>query len=470
MDRSSSRNNVVLAAIIGGAIALGCGVPGWYWWCAGIWTLLFFLAVTNMASAIGAVLVIYPLGLWIRNSGAGSVVLAGSSSIELTILVVGWMMQLSQRRMALPRGRDITAMIVFVACGVVMFPITGSLLNGFLGFRSMVWPLMFYIIVRSEVSTFPASLRRILHFVVLSVALVSALNLMWYFDRLGVAALGAEGTLAREGGGRVVFGIMFDRMNSIIGGGPSSAGVFCAAGMLLCVGLTVKPRVGTVRRLLLLLCGVMCAYAAFLSLSRSVVVMIMVGALLYVISSELSYSIKAGGLTVAGVVAATMVFGESFAGMSLIDAIASNAVMWISALPRGLGAIVGGGLTAPGGMLVYQQADNQYVDAGWVTIWAQMGLTGLVSILVWVWAVCASYFRTVRMIKRHAAPMTWRHEAQVAGVVAMAMLLGSAHTAIIMRYGSDVIFMALAGVAVSAWQIIQRHSVQGDVPQEMATA
>lgn len=428
-------------------VLLGFNAPGPYIiYYSIIICCVFIASVTALDTAIALVLVLNPFALFIRNAAPESVILAGARMEWLIILCFGSLALFGNRRLSLPRGADVFWLLLFLFYGLIMIFVSGSIVQGLLGFRSVVVPALFYLLVRTALITKPNAAVTIVNYAIVSCLLFSILQLAWYYNLFDMGVLQHGGIIA-EGGGRKILGYHFERMTSLISGGPANLSIFLGSGFLLSLGvLFSKVKNRTCVNMLLIAGASLTGLAAFLTLSRSVVVLIMISLVCFTGAKVMR---KVGSLVwifFFGILLVGVVFGTAFAGTSLIRTIKVDAIMWTKAVPSGFSALAGSGLTASGGQLVTRHREYNLVDAGFVGIWNMMGIPGLLSILIWC-GLIVYYFQETRSTKYKKILLQRNHiYSMIAGSVAIGMLASSAHTAIMMRLGSDFFFYALAGI------------------------
>ena len=458
MGRSYSRQSTnlnlgignLLVVVVGAASALlmawDIGIP--YYCLFGISCLcLFYLSLANTTAAICLFMFLCPLMFLVRNLAPNDIVLAGVTSIWVFILTLGWGVLLLQGRARFPSGPDVTALGVFVAYAFVMAMISVSVLDIFLGLRSLVVPIAVFFIVRGVVAQKPSAGYPILISILISTAIMAIISYAWYMEYLKLGKLFSEGIIA-GGGGRFVLGHYFERMDSLIGGGPSNVGIFFGVGTIICMALEVGKRIPLWKKAIFLVLGMIAAYAAFLSLSRSTIVLIMVSLMALLLSATTYKTAKVLMLSAVGVLTVGVVFGTSFSNATLLTVISRDAIQWIQAIPTDFGMIVGNGLTASGGNLVGGQQATIFIDDGWPGIWRMLGLPGALSILTFCWLLVYNYYRLAKT--RTINPKCYA-TGIIAGIAALGLLFGSAHTAIIIRPVTCMVFYTLAAIMFSIY-------------------
>jgi hypothetical protein len=453
---------VVLMFVALAAVCVsGLGLAGWPIWLGVTCLVMLILAVTDLTAAICLFLLLNPLALWMRTANPAALVLSGANSIWLTILIGGWLWQVGARQMTFPRGTDVLALVVFIAYGLAITPKSGSFLEAFLGFRSLIYPAFFYLMMRSLVTANPQGVQRLFKYLLLSCLLLAILQILYYYDYIAATTFRHASTLALEGGGRYVLGHYFERMHSLMGGGPSNAGIFLTAGLCLAVAVMADRSRAMLGKIPVFGVALFLAYAAFLSLSRSCIVVLLVGSVFFMFAAGLPSSFRIASLVLVCVLVVGTVFGGALSGESIIQAVRADAYTWVTRIPSGVRLIFGGGLTAPGGGTLGSEfaVYAAYTDAGWVAIWAQMGLPGLISMLVWVVALAVAYVRLAGKKSLGVLPPQTRHYALAVGAIAMSLVFGSPHTAAIMRVGTDILFYGMAAITVSICRIARDQEV-----------
>ncbi len=440
------------------ALSMILGVPFPYYLFFGITCFcMFFLAVVDITAAICLFLLLNPLMFLIRNAAPGDILLSGARSIWMCCLLLGWGLSLLQNRAHFPKGPDIIALSVFCSYAFVMAVAASSLIDSFLGIRSVIMPIALYFVVKGVVTKAPDAGYRVLLSAVFSTVITAVFSYFWYYGYLDARIFNYGGTIS-GGGGRTVLGYHFERMTSLIGGGPSNIGIFLGAGTIMCLALAARKHVSIGRRVIFLGLGTITGCASFFSLSRSVVLLVMVSltALLFVAAIH-----RITKIILVSVVASLIfgvVVGTSFAGVTLFSVVNRNAVTWERAIPSGLQLFTGGGLKAPGGgivsadgvALIRESPSAIFVDGGWPSIWGMMGLPGIISMLLFCWLLALAYYR---LCSWRALGVKHYTTGVVSGSTALGLLIASTHTAVIIRPATDILFYALAAVMSSVYSL-----------------
>lgn len=458
------RGRLFMIIALVAAVLLAMGAPGWFLYLGLMASCFFYLAVVDCLSAVCLFLLLSPFYLVIRNAAPFSVVLSGARSIWLFVMVLGWLLSVARGDCRFPKGSDITVLLMFMGLGLVMSVVTGSLFEGFLGFRAMIAPAFIYPIARSLILKRPHMGRVILRYVVIACFMLAILQFFWYKGMLDVHIVKHEG-IVTGGGGRTIFGIHFERMTSLVGGGASNLAIYCGAGMLIGATMALQKDQHLLARIILIATAIVTGIACFLALSRSMVLLLMAAILFYMFTPGAFKMGKMYCVVVGVLLLVTTVFGTVFHGETLIKTIKDDLFAWTIALPKGASAILGKGITVPGGTILREVAWHPYADAGWVAIWAKMGIAGLLLILTWLGLVVCAYFRLARS-RTAMLPHRYWVAGVIAGVIALALAVGSAHTTVIMRNSTCTVFFVLAGTMVTLSRINSGLEEDSWGPQE----
>lgn len=409
---------------------------------------LLYLARTNITEAICLFLLMNPFLFLARNSAPSAVLLAGSREIWVFTIAIVWSSSLLSGKARWPTGLDMKALVFFLVYAMMMTVFSDSLLDALLGIRSLAVPIVFYIILRETVSSDLGAGRRIMVAVAISAAILGVVSLLWYQGHVEALALDYGATIV--GGGRSLLGYHFERMTSPIGGGAANASIFLGSGVIIWMAMATRKQEVLWRRILYLSLGALCAYATFLSLSRSFVILLLVSLAALLLSATTTKTATIAFVAIAAVVVLRVVIGTEFSDISLIDVMRQNSVMWSRALPDGMQLFFGSGIKAAGGGLYGGPTATIHVDAGWFGILDMMGLPGVFLMCVF----CATLaHRLYRLFQSRILPPTPYTTGLIAGSAALGLLISSAHTAVIVRPASEIIFYALAAVTCSTYSV-----------------
>lgn len=418
---------------------------------------LLVLGVIDTTAAICLLLMLNPLMFLVRNAAPDSIVFSGARSMWMFSVALGWGLALISSRARLPRGADTVAICVFLIYAILMAGASRSLMDGFLGLRAVAMPAAIYLVTKATVTQRPNTGYALLLASIASTTIFIILTWLWTAGLLETSEFAATTILG--GGGRRILGVYFERNASLIGGGPSNAGIFVAAGLVMCLGLIFSRRVHSWWRGVLLVIAIAAGYTAFFTLSRSVVILLLVGLSCFMLTANIHRASKVVFLVAIGLLFVGTVIGTAFGGVDFISVTINYSVMWLRAIPRGVEAIIGSGLEAAGGtkLGIGAERSNFLVDGGWPAIWAMMGLPGIgsMAILLYLWVL--HYYRLCRFRFLSVRNYT---TGVIAGATAIGLFFGSPHTAIIMRPVSDMLFYALSAVAMSIYDVgyqMQQH-------------
>lgn len=446
-------NLVAFGVGIGSAFALGLDVPGPYYFWFGLSCLsIAYLTSYNVALGICLILILNPLLFFIRNASPGSVVLAGARSEWMMTLIFVWLIKLSQNKCSWPRGLDVNILFLFLSYATAMAVVAPSLAAGLLGIRALVMPAVIYFVVRDCVNRQPGTSYLILNSALLSMAIIGILSIFWYYGNLEMKVLEYGGILI-GGSGRTIFDHFFERLSSLIGGGPSNSGIFLGAGLMISLGLLQERVLSKRSKIIFIFSGSLCAYTSLLSVSYSVVILLMVALPMFAISRIASRRVKIVFLCITATLFLEVMIGTSIQGVTLISQIRKYSFVWQRAMPDDLGVwLIGGGLNAAGGGILRENvAPPILVDSGWPQILSMTGLIGTTAIISFLLFLVVTYYRLASFTRQMKISTRVYVCAVTAGCAALGLLVGSVHTAVIFRPAVDIIFYTLAAVMVSIY-------------------
>lgn len=437
-------NHKTLAMLIGigAAFALIARAPYPLIWLSLTWTSVVCLTLTDVTLGICLVLILNPLLFMVRNAAPTSIILAGAQTEWIVCLFGAWLIN---RETRWPRGPDVVLLFVFMGYAVIMAIAAESLDAGLLGLRAILVPALVYFVVRDLVRRRPNAVYAIMASIIGSAGILSLLSILWYWGNVDSGIFATSPTIL--GGGRTVLGYAFQRMGSLIGGGPSNASLFTGTGVVIFIGYFIAKGVPKLHLIMFGCLAVICAYASFLTLSRSVVLLWIMSFSVMAFTRKPNIITKVVLLSVVIVLAINVVFGTAFNDSILVNEIKRNTFVIENAMPKTtIQLVFGGGLNAAsGGLIGRNTAAAVAVDGGWVLVLAMMGCVGaaLIGALLFVIAGKIRYL-TFNVAHRRETSL-----GIAAGAAAAGLLFGSVHMAVIMRPAIDVIFYTLTATTVS---------------------
>ena len=450
----SSNHLLVWLIALGGVVALGFRASPWYVFFGITCVVMFYLAVADLLSGIYLFLILNPLTLWIRNAAPGAIVLSGATSIWLTILIAGWILNMLRgKTLFLALKYDVLFISIFIGYSLSMCFRGPTFLRAFVGFRYLVFPSFLYLMMRAVVPAEPERIKKLPAVLCVSAAIMAVVQLLWYkgFIQIDLYRFTeVKANLEVLGGVRTLFGFSVGRMHSAIGGGPSNAAIYLSAGAWLGLTQIFSRQRSLGAKFIFLALVILTGIASLLAISRSAVLLSVMVVLFAVTASRLSGSMKLMAVVTGFFMMVAFVFGRQLEGKTIIGSIQRNAGVWLNNIPTGLGMLFGNGFYVAGGALLRQiEATYSLVDAGWVLVWFQVGLVGFMPLVGWIIYFLVDCSRLIwqRSQMRMDAD-SWRL-AFMSAAIGMGLLVGSVHTDIISRIGSNMMFYAVTATLVS---------------------
>ena len=410
-----------------------------------------FLCVVSYSRAVALAIVMMPLSMQIRVSSPSSILLAGASTFWLLIPFGFWFFDQTIRKDE--EGRFDTGLLVVIAfmfwCILVSL-VSGSFLDIFLAIRQFVIPCVTFVIVRKVLLKDTQGSRTIMFAFVSGGILLTFFQYLWFTEHITAFIAGREvSTIDIVGGSRSVLGGRFDRMQSLIGGGPSNAGIYLFAVTWIGLGCGLFCSTTVLERVFYLIAAVCSSFVGFYTLSRSVGVFIVAVFVLVSIGSQSRRWVSVAAFLIAVFVMAVLALTRQFADSTLSETIAQDSITWSNAFPEGMAMLVGEGIITIGGGLVKGVATSDaFVDGGWPLVWRMLGIPGLVLPIVLLIYVLGCYLSTARdTVFAREKPKEWVISI-MSGSCCIAMAVSSVHTAILVRPVSCIAFYALAAVTL----------------------
>jgi hypothetical protein len=192
-------------------------------------------------------------------------------------------------------------------------------------------------------------------------------------------------------------------------------------------------------------------YASLVTVSYSVVLLLITGLLALSVTRTTSSIRRAAYACIVTILVVGVVVGRSFDQVTLIEKMRVAPAIWRRALPDSIADwLVGGGLDAAGGNLLREGTSSVIIDSGWVQVWSMTGLAGLGSMVLFLLIFAGAYHRVAssRLFDRKRKEQT---VGATAGAAGLALLVASAHNAVIFRPVVDIVFYALVAITLSTY-------------------
>jgi len=438
-----------MALGLAAALALGAGAPLPYFWLSLTCISIVYLTMLDDVLGVCLVLLLNPMLFIVRNAAPASIVLAGAQTEWIICLFVGWLFKKEAR---LPQGLDVVLMYVFCFYLLVSTVVSENLVQGLLGLRSIFIPILIYFVVRDIVNRKPTAVFPISASIIGTGGILGALSILWLLGYIDVAVFFSKGALLL-GGDRNVFGTSFERLGSLIGGGPSNAGLYMGSGIIMFIGLLLSKSVPKLHVAFFFCLAAIGAYASFLTLSRSVILLLTISFFIIFLATNTRTFVKLLLLPILAVSVFEIIIGDSFADISIYDSMKNTTFIYARAMPNTLTEIIfGTGLNAAsGGLLGRDTGGALPIDGGWALLFAMVGCIGFFPLIIFL-LMAAVRLKNLMSYEIQTKETTL---GVFAGATAAGLLLGSVHMAVIMRPAIDIVFYVLTASMIS----ISYHNV-----------